>query len=194
MKIKTFTISVDELTDILSITDPSVRDAAISAIRSAASDPDSISDNPEGEAAPVLLRIRRKAISRSREKARRQKRAEAKKVQDKVQDDQAQPTQNPTNAQSPRVPYTEEIARKLLYLKSNMNQTFDYTIDIIKIFTFGDSRFTAGTELIERIFDRIRIDFAPMFDFATIYMNMPPAEREGITAVPEDAVPAQPVG
>lgn len=166
MKITTFTISVDELIDVISITDPSVREAAISAIRSAASDPDSIPDSPAGEAAPVLLRIRRKAISRARAKARREQKA---RLAEKIRKD--------PDGHSVQVPLSESTCRRILWLKQHMGETFDNLIRVI-------SQVTAGVDLkgdpdkkLQIYYRELQTFFRPLFRAASGYMSLPRHRR-----------------
>lgn len=178
MKIKTFTISVDELTGILSIDDPAERDNAIQAIRAAATDPDSIPDSPEGAAAPVIERIRRKAVASARAKARRQQRALAKERQAE-QPPLAQQQAPVMSARS--IACSELLARKLLRLKMTMRETFDSIIYIMRQFSSIAPQILTEISKCRQIFDNFRRWFGPMFKFATEYMHKPRHQRNGLT-------------
>ncbi|MDE5607787.1 MAG: hypothetical protein K2I64_02500, partial [Muribaculaceae bacterium] len=175
---------IDEFSQIIEISDPALREAVLTAVRSAVSDPDSIdlSAYTDPLTVSLLKRIKTRAkAARRRAEKRAAKRAEKFKA---APDQQylAQPA-DPSVPMAVDMQLNEGNMRRLLWLKQHYAETID---NVMRILT-DQGAMSLGHRLavsFNEVTSGIKAYLRPLMEMATAYFNTPKPLRPRICRIP----------
>ncbi|MDE5608319.1 MAG: hypothetical protein K2I64_05245 [Muribaculaceae bacterium] len=178
-KAKTITLTIDEFSQILEISDSALREAVLTAVRSALADPDSI--DLSAYADPLTISLLKRIKCRA-EAARR--RAEKRKAAPAKQPKKKQTA--PTNATAVYMPLNDNNVRRLLWIKQHYAETID---NIMRILTAQNGN-TLGQQLsacFSEVAASVQAYLRPLIDVASNYFRTPKHRRPLTVRIPVPA-------
>ncbi|MDE5608601.1 MAG: hypothetical protein K2I64_06680 [Muribaculaceae bacterium] len=179
-KSKTITLTIDEFSQILEISDPTLRQAILTAVQNAAAAPDSIDLSAYTDAHPLIQSLVKKLKTRA-EAAR--KRAEKRKAAP------AKPKKQTAAANAPAVymPLNDNNVRRLLWIKQHYAETID---NIMRILTAQNGN-TLGQHLsscFSEVASAVQAYLRPLIDVASDYFRTPKHRRPLTVRIPMPAL------
>ncbi|MDE5608218.1 MAG: hypothetical protein K2I64_04715 [Muribaculaceae bacterium] len=173
-KSKTITLTIDEFSQIIEISDPVLRQAILTAVQNAAAAPDSIDLSAYTDAHPLIQSLVKKLKTRA-EAARR--RAEKRKAAPAKQPKQEQ------TAAAVYMPLNDNNVRRLLWIKQHFTETID---NIMRILTAQNGN-TLGQHLsvcFSEVAASVQAYLRPLIDVASNYFRTPKHRRPLTVRIP----------
>ncbi|MDE5607480.1 MAG: hypothetical protein K2I64_00935 [Muribaculaceae bacterium] len=177
-KIKSITLSIDEFSQILEISDPPLRKDVLAAVQKAAADPDSIDLTAYAESHPLTQSLVKKLKTRA-DAARR--RAEKRKTARAVTKRKNLTVR--ANGMVIDMPLNDNNVRRLLWVKQHYTETID---NIMRILT-AQSDNSLGQQLsacFSEVAGAVRAYLRPLIDVASDYFRTPKHLRPQTVRVP----------
>ncbi len=177
-KAKTITLTIDEFSQILEISDPALRQAILTAVQNAVADPDTIDLSAYADPLTVSLlkRIKTRAEA-ARRRAEKRKSAPAK-------------PKKPTaaaNAPAVYMPLNDNNVRRLLWIKQHYAETID---NIMRILTAQNGN-TLGQHLsacFSEVAASVQAYLRPLIDVASNYFRTPKHRRPLTVRIPVTSI------
>ncbi|MBD5214082.1 MAG: hypothetical protein HDS75_04575 [Bacteroidales bacterium] len=179
-KAKTITLTIDEFTQIIEISDMAIREAVLTAVRSALEDPDSISPDDYADSHPLISTLINKIKSRA-ESARM--RAEKRKANRALPKPVSKASTPGSADMMIDMPLNDSTVRRLLWVKQN----YAVAIDNIMRILAAQSGNTLGRELstcFSEIAEAVKAYLRPLIDAASGYFRTPRHLRPHTVRVP----------
>ena len=168
-KIKTLTLSLSEITDILQITDPVVREAAVKALNIAAENPEAI-DLEQYQDSPRVVRTLVEKVHRKARNARKRAEARAKKKS----------LFSYKKAINVRV--DDKVAKRLLWIKQNLPVAVDAVTRALAGCE-GEESAVALSAAVTEIFESVTDYLRPLTEGAKRYFHLPKYARPSHVAL-----------
>ena len=180
-KVKTLTLTIDEFSQILQITDLALRDAILTAVTEAIDAPESIDLTAYADADPLLISILTRLRTRAESARKRaEKRRSSLVVPRKVTVSQ--------DTKMIEMELNESNVRRLLWVRQHYAETID---NIMRILT-SQSHNSLGRELstcFGGITTAIRAYLRPLFEVAATYFRTPRHLRPRTISIPMNLDP-----
>ncbi|MDE5608436.1 MAG: hypothetical protein K2I64_05845 [Muribaculaceae bacterium] len=177
-KAKTITLTLDEFSQILKISDPALRESILTAVQNAAANPESIDLSAYIDAHPLIQSLVKKLKTRA-EAAR--KRAEKRKTALTVPKHEYLTV--PADGMVIDMPLNDNNVRRLLWVKQHYAETID---NIMRILTAqGDN--SLGQQLsacFSKVAGAVRAYLRPLIDVASDYFRTPKHLRPQTVRIP----------
>ncbi|MDE5607569.1 MAG: hypothetical protein K2I64_01395 [Muribaculaceae bacterium] len=177
-KSKTITLTIDEFSQIIEISDPVLRQAILTAVQNAAAAPESIDLSAYTDAHPLIQSLVKKLKTRA-EAAR--KRAEKRKATPAKQPKKKQTTA--ANTTAVYMPLNDNNVRRLLWIKQHYAETID---NIMRILTAQNGN-TLGQHLsscFSEVASAVQAYLRPLIDVASNYFRTPKHRRPLTVRIP----------
>lgn len=170
MKIKTISLSVDELSTLLSIDDADTRRQAVETLREVTADPKNIDADRYADSHPAVRALVKKVSRRveaSRRRAERKQAKEAEKATKKMI----------------RLEMNDTMVKRLLWLRQHLFKTLDRLSEAMKEQVYSPKNLEMA-ELIDNVSLYVSRYVGPMMDAAAAYMRTPRRLRPAVMDVP----------
>lgn len=174
----TISISMEELTELMTIADAGKRREALDAIGRCVENPEAhVRETDCGAVKSVAERLRKSAGRRARAAARR---IAAKKKAAEPKRETAEPK---NEIREYDMPMNDMTARRLLWLKQHYGEWVDHVTRILRLFQ-GWEIGEQMAESVKSMTDVVQIYLEPLLDFARNYMKLPRHSRPKMLKVP----------
>lgn len=187
-KIKSLTLSLSEITDILSIDDPDVRRAAIEALEKAAADPEKIDLEEHLDGPPVILTLVHK-VHRRAEAARKRAETRAKnRLGNPLPKNHAFETlfrgRKSSTGDTFEVKINESVVRRLLWIKQNLPIAVDTVKRILAAYEVQNEMARTLSQTLTDTYNSVTEYLRPLSEAATRYFNTPKHRRPTTIRIP----------
>ena len=184
-KIKSITLSLTELTDILELTDPAVRQAAINALHAAAADPEN-ADPDSYLDAPAVVHTLVDKVHRRAKAAKKRAETRAKNKRMTLQD--ALWRERPgLQSGTIELKINESVVKRLLWIKQNFPAAVDTVTRVLAAYEEQDDMARVISLNLNSIFRFVTAYLRPLTDVANDYFRTPKHLRPTTITIPTKA-------
>lgn len=180
-KIKSLTLSLEEITDILSIDDPGIRRAAIDALHDSAADPESIDLEKHLDGPSVVLTLVHK-VHRRAEAAKKRAETRAKNIK-KHKEAQPRPDEK-AGQETVELKINENIFRKILWTKQNYSIAVNTVLGILSFLKDTDKTAQVLFDTLTDIHSSLGEYLRPLTKVASDYFRIPKHHRPAAVTIP----------
>ncbi len=191
--IKTLTLTIADISEIFAISDPMVREQAISIIQSAASDPENINTDHYKDCHPIIQKLIQKLqhrveLSRRRAEARARRKAEQAAEAARQSKNNAFETlyrqRAGVKAGTLEVKINESVARRLLWIRQNFPAAVDAVRRVVAAYEAEDEMARIVLTNLTSMFNFVTGYLNPLTEAASAYFRTPKCRRSSSVIIP----------
>ncbi len=192
-RIKTLTLSIADISEIFAISDPAVREQAISIIQSAANDPENIDPDRYAGCHPVIQKLIQKLQHRvelSRRRAEARARREAEQAAEAARQSKNNAFETLYRQRAGVKPGTlevkinESVARRLLWIRQNFPAAVDAVRRVVAAYEAEDEMARIVSTNLTNMFNFVTGYLKPLTEAASTYFRTPKSRRSSSVIIP----------